>query len=76
MSLVLNETLKLQANALDRASTACLTVGVLAPVAATVYNLSGTHTDLWVFVIGAAIWLFAAIALHLGARRTLKGLQP
>jgi len=58
MSLILNETLKLQANALDRASTACLTVGVLAPVAAATYNLSATRMDISVFVIGAVIWLW------------------
>lgn len=72
--MIHNETLKLQANALDRASTACLTVGVLAPIAAVLYNVQSSQTPPWVFILGAAIWLFAAVALHLAARRTLKGL--
>ncbi|KKB10869.1 hypothetical protein VE25_15630 [Devosia geojensis] len=75
MSLILNETLKLQANALDRASTACLTVGVLAPGAATVYSVTDSEIAAWVFILGTAIWFFAALVLHLAARRTLKGLQ-
>jgi hypothetical protein len=36
-----NERTKLLANALDRASTACLTVGVVAPFAAALYNFGG-----------------------------------
>jgi multisubunit Na+/H+ antiporter MnhG subunit len=74
--LIDNERTKLLANALDRASTACLTVGVLAPVAAVLYNVSGTQTAAWVFVLGAVIWLLAAVALHLIARVVLKGLVP
>jgi len=37
MSLVRNEQTKLLANALDRASTASLAVGVLGPISANVY---------------------------------------
>lgn len=33
-----NERVKLLANALDRASTACVTVGVLGPIAAVLYT--------------------------------------
>jgi len=72
--LIDNERTKLLANAFDRASTACLTVGVLAPLAAVIYNLSGTHLDGWVLVVGTVIWLFAAIALHLIARVVLRDL--
>lgn len=42
MSLIQNERTKLTANALDRASTACLTVGALGPAAASLYGLDGT----------------------------------
>ncbi len=41
MTLIHNEQTKLTASAFDRASTACLTVGVIAPVAATFFNLGG-----------------------------------
>lgn len=39
MSLVHNERIKLTANALDRASTACFTVGVLGPTVASLYGI-------------------------------------
>lgn len=72
--LVDNERTKLLANALDRASTACLTVGVLAPLAALLYNLSAGHIGMWVFVGGGVIWFSVAIGLHLTARWPLRSL--
>lgn len=73
--LIDNEQTKLLANALDRASTACLTVGVLAPVAAVIYSVTGSSADLWYFVLGTVIWFLTALTLHLGARRTLRRLR-
>ena len=77
MTLVHNERTKLLANALDRASTACLTVGVLGPAAATLYNLGGTtgHSHDILLVIGSSAWFVATSALHLLARRVLGGLK-
>ncbi|PXA98147.1 hypothetical protein DMC47_10190 [Nostoc sp. 3335mG] len=75
MSLIENERTKLVANALDRTSTACLTVGVLAPVAAVLYGASGTPLSAWAFGLGSAIWLSAAVALHWVARMVLGGLK-
>ncbi|WIJ24379.1 hypothetical protein [Devosia sp. RR2S18] len=75
MSLVENERTKLLANALDRASTACVTVGLLAPIAAVIYGASGTAVTPWTFALGGVIWLLAAVALHLGARFVLGGLK-
>jgi hypothetical protein len=71
-----NEQVKLLANALDRASTAALTVGVLAPVAATLYDLGVPATPMWLLIAGALVWLFAAIALHLLAQVILGALTP
>lgn len=76
MTLIHNERTKLFANALDRASTACVTVGVFAPMAAAFYNFSGSVIPLKIIVIGATAWILAALVLHLGARRVLKGLTP
>lgn len=59
MSLVENERTKLLANALDRASTACVTVGLLAPIAAVIYGASGTAVTPWTFALGGVIWLLA-----------------
>jgi membrane protein implicated in regulation of membrane protease activity len=69
-----NERTKLTANALDRASTACLAVGILAPLATLLQGLARLP--------GAGIavsftgWLAAAVVLHIGARRALRGLRP
>lgn len=74
MSVVHNEQTKLTANALDRASTACLTVGVLGPSAAALYGLGNTMTGAWI-AIGAVFWLSAAGMLHFMGRRTLRSLR-
>ena len=75
MSLIENERTKLLANAFDRLSTACLTVGLLAPIAAVIYGATGTAMQYWAFVLICAIWFSAAIALHLIARIVLGGLK-
>jgi hypothetical protein len=75
MSLIDNERTKLLANALDRASTACVTVGLLAPIAAVLYGASASFAGMWAFALGGGIWLLAAIALHLVARFVLGGLK-
>ncbi|HRO10322.1 hypothetical protein [Amaricoccus sp.] len=72
-STIANERTKLLANALDRASTACLAVGVLAPLAAVSHVAAPQFSlGLIVSLIG---WFLAAIVLHLRARRTLGGLR-
>lgn len=77
MSLINNERTKPLANALDRASTACFTVGILTPIAGFIYGL--VDLDLAVErrwpMISVAGWLILAVALHLWARRVLKGLE-
>jgi hypothetical protein len=42
MSIVRNERIKLIANALDRASTACIAVGILAPIVTTLVHWGET----------------------------------
>ena len=70
------EKTKLLASALDRASTACITVGIATPLAAYVYDVSGFRSSIGLLglALGVAGWIVAAIALHLGARRVLDGL--
>ena len=74
MSLVSNEKTKLLAAALDRASTACVTVGILAPMAAVIYGLPGNSSPVWAFILATVFWLFAAVVLHMVARNVLGGL--
>ena len=69
------EQTKLLANALDRASTACITVGVITPLASFIYGIAGFDT---IYVSQAALyiacWFSIAATLHYCARRTLGGL--
>jgi hypothetical protein len=77
VALIRNERTKLLANALDRASTVCFTVGIATPAAGLLYNIGGFRAAAPVatLVLGIGLWLFAAVALHLLARRTLAGLR-
>jgi hypothetical protein len=72
-SLVFNEQTKLFATALDRVSTACFTIGVLAPVAGTYLNLTGSSPA----GLGwcCAAYFIAGGLIHLLARRVLRGLR-
>ncbi|WP_454851718.1 hypothetical protein [Rhizobium binxianense] len=77
MSLVDNERTKLLANAFDRASTGCFTVGIATPLAGYLYDIGnfGSSVTPLRLLLGLSGWLLAAVALHLMARNTLKGLD-
>ncbi|MBB3811355.1 hypothetical protein [Pseudochelatococcus contaminans] len=73
MTVIHNERTKLTAAALDRASTACLTVGALGPLVAVIYGLgvtAGLRDGIFV-AVGSILWLFVAGALHIMARHHL-----
>ena len=69
------ERTKLLANAFDRASTACFTVGIATPLAGYVYHVSGFRGAIGPLALlgGLGGWLVAAIGLHIIARQVLKG---
>lgn len=71
------EQTKLLANALDRASTACFTVGIATPVAGYIYNVGNFRAFAGATEIigGVMVWLSGAAGLHFGARRVLRGLD-
>lgn len=77
MTAIHNERTKLLANALDRASTACFTVGIATPVAGYIYNISNLRDSLplSVLAISGIAWISACGALHLIARKTLGGIR-
>ncbi len=74
MSVIHNEQTKYIANAFDRASTSCLTVGVFAPIAAAFYAPAGSMVSALPLVAVGACWLFAASILHLSGKYALRGL--
>ena len=78
MTKISDERTKLLASALDRASTACFTVGIVTPLAGYIYDVSGFRSAVSpaIFLLGMVGWLVAAIVLHLGARIVLGRLTP
>lgn len=68
-----NERTKLTASAIDRASTACLAIGVFAPLS----GLLGAHEPLPVALTAMTFagWIATAIVLRFAARRMLGGLR-
>jgi len=75
MSLVENERTKLTATALNGAAISCFTVGVAAPVAATIYAAAPIGGK-WLFLaIAAVAWIGLAVSLHFTARHVLGGLS-
>ena len=76
MSLIHNERVKLLAFAFNTAATSAFTVGVLAPVAATFYDLGPSRVAPRTVVLGALLWIGASVVLHLAGRRVLGWLKP
>ncbi|MGI2034928.1 hypothetical protein ACRQ1B_21320 [Rhizobium panacihumi] len=74
MSVFHNEQTKYIANAFDRASTSCLTVGVFAPIAAAFYAPVGAVASTVTVVVVGSCWFFAAAVLQLSVKYTLRGL--
>jgi hypothetical protein len=72
-NLVFNEQTKLFATALDRLSTACFSVGVLAPVAGAYFNLTASSQPGvgWCCIA----FLLAGGIIHMLAMRVLRGLR-
>jgi hypothetical protein len=76
VAAVLNEHTRLFANAVDRASTGCFTIGIATPIAGFVYNVSGFRSTITAaeLTLGLLGWLIAAVLLHLAAQWILKDL--
>ena len=74
MSLVHNERTKLTATYLNGLAIALFAVGGLAPIFSHAFGAE--PRPLWTLAAAAAICLVGSAALHLWARRILKGLIP
>ncbi len=78
MSLVHNEQTKVTAGYLNAAASAFFGAGVVAPLAAAVFGLTGPGLPVSTLIIvtGATIFLGVSIGFHLAARYVLRGLKP
>ena len=78
MSLTHNERVKLTAAYLNTAAGACLTAGVIAPLAAVVFGYvgAGVVASPLTLPIGVSIFLAVSVGLHVAARYALGGLKP
>lgn len=74
MSLIDNERVKLRANAFDRASTACLAVGILGPLVTLAAQDSFTNVKFGLLA-GAPAWVIACLLLHYVAYKVLGNLK-
>ncbi|MGN6682630.1 MAG: hypothetical protein ACTHKD_01315 [Devosia sp.] len=74
-NLVWNERLKLLANALDRLSTGCFSVGGITPFAALVFANQPSGLSALQFAVATACWILFGFGLHLLAQEALKGLR-
>lgn len=69
------ELTKLLANALDRASTSCFTIGIATPVAAMLYGLGNIGIRFsYAVLLYLMGWLMVSVFLHYLARRVLRKL--
>ena len=69
------ERIKLRAAAIDRISTACTTIGVLAPLAGAFFGGSPSVPADSKLFIACVIYLGAALVLHHAALYVLDGLE-
>ena len=64
------ERIKYLATLLNTCAAACFTIGVIGPVAASVYG-APPHVRPWLFGLAAIGWLSVAFSLHMAVRYVL-----
>ena len=76
--IVQNERVKLTASYLNSGAGAFFAAGVVAPLAAAVFGLTGTASSVPTLTLafGALIFFIVSVSLHVAARYVLKGLKP
>ena len=76
MSLILNERLKLMANALNSLAVALVAGGSLAPIAAYVYGTAHLALDLGYVFASTVLCFLAAFVLHCIGLAILGRMRP
>lgn len=74
MSLVTNEQAKLTATYINGLAIALFALGIFAPIFSNLYSEAEMQRGRYVF-IGAIVCFLTSIALHIVARRSLRGLR-
>ena len=72
MSLIHNEQTKLTATLLNTIAAAVCVAGVVAPLVGLSYDLPGPRGTA---IVASFLWLLLGGAIHLLARRLLRGLR-
>lgn len=70
-----NEKTKLLANLLNACAGSCVTLWLLAPLAAYVCTAGQSGVSMWALVAGAPIGIAGAVILHSAARWVPNGLR-
>lgn len=68
------ERIKLRAAALDRISTACTAIGVLAPLAGIFFSEASVPAG-WKLYVACIVYLGFAVMFHFAALSVLDGLE-
>ena len=77
LTVMETEQIKFLANALDRASTAIFSLGILTPMASYYFDINNMQVRLgpWGLIAYVVVSLMACAALHLGGRRVLGAID-
>ena len=73
-TLVANERVKITATMLNNAAVAAFVTSIVAPGATALYGAILPKSPYWLWF--GLCWVATAAALHVGARVTLRDLQP
>lgn len=78
MSLIQNERAKLTVGYLNAAAGSCFTAGVVAPLAAALFGVTGPGSAIPALSLGLGVLIFfmVSVGFHILGRYVLKGLKP
>ncbi len=69
---VRNEQIKLLVTLLNTIAGSSITVGILSPIAAAIYGVGGSISQIWTLATGVTLWGTCSVAFQSYARRLLE----